>query len=606
MVIQVNLSCMFSMSILLTKNTLFCLLLLLMLSLVTSQLAYAENEEKSQSTPSITVSISGVSNPLRETLLEGLSIQRQRDSARLTSLMIERLNQTALQEIEQTLSVYGYYNPSIQGDLQNPETNQWQATYTIELGEPVRIETLQLEIKGTAAQDLAFQDLLEKFPLKEGDRFRHESYENAKRSLLRVASERGFFDGRLTCNRVEVDTDKNTANVCLIYESGDRYRYGEVIFPKTVVKEDLLKRIQPFKSGDFYNSVQILEFRNALTNSGYFSEVSSLTLVEQRKDDKVDMEVSLKEQPKNRYSAGLGYGTDTGVRAGLGWQNRYINDRGHQLFTDLRFSEIANRISADYRMPFWSDKIQLVGVNAEYRQLRTDTSKSRGYTAGPYYQRDRWGWEETGSLKVLQENFDISDESDSVLLLIPGISFERIWADDTIYTRKGGRFSVSLSGASESLLSDISFAQVIFRGKYILALSEKGRVITRGTIGATGISKFDQLPASLRFFAGGDNTIRGFDFESLGPKNDLDEVVGGRYLAIGSLEYEHMFIPNWGGAVFTDFGNAYNDWSDPIEYSVGIGLRWRSPVGLIRVDIARGISDDNKPFGLHIVIGPDL
>lgn len=594
------------MLLLLNKSPLFGLVWLLILNAIASQLVYAEEEEDATSPFTITVSIDGVSNTLRETLMDGLSIQRQRDSARLTPMMIERLNQTAVIEIQQTLMVYGYYNPVIAEDLQNPEANQWLANYTITLGDPVRIETLQLEIKGAAAQDLAFQDLLEKFPIKKGDRLRHESYENAKRSILRVASERGFFDGQLTCNRVEVDTDKNTANICLIYESGDRYRYGEVHFPETVVKKELLERIQPFKRGEFYNAAQILEFRNALTNSGYFSEVSSQTLVEQRQDGKVDMEVSLTEQPKHRYSAGIGYGTDTGVRTGLGWQNRYINDRGHQLFTDLRLSEIANRISADYRMPFWSDTMQLVGVNAEYRQQRTDTSESRAYTVGPYYQRERWGWEETGSLKVLYEDFDISDESEAVLLLIPGISYARTWADDTIYTRKGGRFSVSLSGASESILSDVSFAQVVLRGKYILGVSEKGRVITRGTIGATTVSDFDKLPASLRFFAGGDNTIRGFDFESLGPKNDLDEVVGGRYLAIGSLEYEHMFIPNWGGAVFTDFGNAYNDWSDPIEYSVGIGLRWRSPVGLIRIDIARGISDDNKPFGLHIVIGPDL
>lgn len=554
----------------------------------------------------VTVTIDGVTDSIRDILLEGLTIQQQRNSARLTPQMIERLNQTAIEEIRQTLTVYGYYNPVITADLQNPEAQQWLAQYQIDVGEPVRIETLQLEIKGAAAQDLAFQDLLEKFPIKEGDRLRHARYENAKRSILRVASERGFFDGKLTCNRVEVDTEKNTATICLVYESGARYRFGEVHFPETVVDKALLKRVQPFAIGDFYNAAKILEFRNALNNSAYFSEVSTRTLVDSRKAGKVETEVSLVEQAKHRYSAGIGYGTDTGARIGLGWQNRYVNDRGHQLFTDLRLSEIANRITADYRMPFWSDTLDLVGVNAEYRQVDTDTSESRGYTVGPYYQRERWGWEETGSLKLLQEDFDISDKSESVLLLIPGISFARTWADDTLYTLRGGRLSISLSGASESFLSDVSFTQVVLKGKYIRSISEKGRIITRATLGATGVSDFDKLPASLRFFAGGDNTIRGFDFESLGPKDDLDEVVGGRYLAIGSVEYEHMFIPNWGGAVFTDFGNAFNEWSDSFEYSVGIGLRWRSPVGLIRVDIASGLSDEDNPIGLHIVIGPDL
>lgn len=164
---------------------------------------------------------------------------------------------------------------------------------------------------------------------------------------------------------------------------------------------------------------------------------------------------------------------------------------------------------------------------------------------------------------------------------------------------------IAVSGAGEQ---DIAFQvlQVILRGKYIKRLTETSRFITRGQIGATSVSDFNQLPSSLRYFAGGDNSIRGFDYQSLGPENDKDEVVGGRYMAVASIEYENMFYGNWGGAVFTDFGNAFNDWSDPFEYSVGFGVRWRSPVGLIRLDIAQGISDKDKPIGLHIVIGPDL
>jgi translocation and assembly module TamA len=453
---------------------------------------------------------------------------------------------------------------------------------------------------------VALQNFLADFPLKKDERLRHARYESAKKSLLRLAAERGFFDGKLTCNKVEVNTENNSASVCLSYESGDRYRFGDIQYPDTVVAESLLQRLTPFKPGDAYRADKVLELRNNLNNSGYFSEVNARTLNEQRTDGRVPVRIEVKPSNKHRYSAGLGYGTDTGVRTSFGWQNRYVNDRGHRLSANMRLSEVTNRIGADYQMPFWSENIQQVGVNTEFLQEDTDTSESRSYTLGTYYQRERWGWEETGSVKLLQEDFDIADESESALLLIPGITLARTWADDSIYTRQGGRFSASLSGASESLLSDISFAQVVLRGKYIQGLTENSRLITRAKIGATEVSDFDQLPSSLRFFAGGDNSIRGFDYQSLGPENDKDEVVGGRYLAVASIEYEYMFLGNWGGAVFTDFGNAFNDWSDPFEYSVGFGVRWRSPVGLIRVDIAQGISDDDKPIGLHIVIGPDL
>ena len=556
--------------------------------------------------PAIEVAVTGVNDTIKKSIIDGLTIQRQRDSQRLSERMVNRLHQSAQAEIRQTLTVYGYYNPQITADLQQTAANQWLANYQIDTGEPVRITDLQITVTGAAQQDVAFQNLLADFPLKQDERLRHARYESAKKTMLRLAAERGFFDGKLTCSKVEVNTETNTASVCLKYESGDRYRFGEIHYPDTVVNKDLLQRLTPFKTGDAYRADKVLQLRNNLNNSGYFSETNARALSEQRSNGEVPVEISVSADKKHRYSAGVGYGTDTGARTSFGWQNRYVNDRGHRLSANMRLSEVTNRIGADYQMPFWSENIQQVGVNTEFLQEDTDTSESRSYTLGTYYQRERWGWEETGSIKLLQEDFDIADDSESALLLIPGITMARTWADDSIYTRQGGRLSVSLSGASESLLSDISFAQVVLNGKYIHGLTDSSRLITRAQIGATEVSDFDQLPSSLRFFAGGDNSIRGFDYESLGPKNDMDEVVGGRYLAVASIEYENMFLGDWGGAVFTDFGNAFNDWSDPIEYSVGFGVRWRSPVGLIRVDIAQGISDEDKPIGLHIVIGPDL
>ncbi|AFJ01237.1 Outer membrane protein [Methylophaga frappieri] len=555
----------------------------------------------------ISVEIQGVNDTIKKSLQNGLSIFQQRDSQRLTERRLQRLHQQAQAEIQQTLRYYGYYNPEIAASLvQAPATGQWQASYQITPGDPVTITQLDLAVIGAGEQDVAFQKLLADFPLKLNKRFRHGQYESAKKSLLRVAAERGFFDGELQCNKVEVNTEKNTASICLKYKSGDRYQFGEIHYPKTVVSTDLLRRLTPFASGDAYRGEQLLALRNNLNNSGYFNSSHARALIEQRQNGRVPIEITVEPDKKHRYSAGIGYGTDTGIRTGLGWQNRYVNDRGHRLSTDLKLSQIANRITADYQMPFWSETINQVGINTEYLQQETDTSESRSYTLGTYYQRQRWGWDETGSLKLLQEDFDISDESESALLLIPGISLARTWADNSLYTRQGGQLSVSLSGASESLLSDISFMQLVLRGKYITGLTENSRLITRAQVGATTVSDFSQLPSSLRFFAGGDNSIRGFGYQELGPRDDLDEVIGGRYLAVGSVEYENMFWNDWGAAVFTDFGNAFNEWSDPIEYSVGVGVRWRSPVGLIRVDIAQGISDDDKPFGFHIVIGPDL
>ncbi|HEC59323.1 hypothetical protein LCGC14_0686970 [marine sediment metagenome] len=554
----------------------------------------------------IEVELSGAPEGRTDTLISGLSIERQKDSDRLSARQIQKLYESADSELKTMLQVYGYYNVEVTSDLKLIKENNWQAVYKLKLGPRVKLAKVEVILEGEAADDEAFKKFVKYFPIKKGDGLNHQVYESSKKTLVRIGAERGYFDAELTEHKVEVDGVNNTATIYLNYNSGIRYHFSQVQFPETIITNDLLTRITPIKAGEPYLASDVLKLRNNLTNSGYFDSVAVRTLIDQRKDGEVPLDISFEPSHKHRYTAGVGYGTDSGPRVSLGWENRYVNKRGHRLSADALFSQIKNSVGLDYTMPFWSETISAVGFNTEYKQESTDTSDSTSFAIGSYYKTMRWGWNETGTLKLLNENYDVSQDSDTSLLLIPGVSWSRIWADDTIYTKHGGKLSVSLSGASESILSDTSFGQVVVRGKYIKSVTENGRFITRGTLGATEVTDFTKLPSSLRFFAGGDNSIRGFDFESLGPLGDDGKVEGGRYLAVGSLEYEQMIVGNWGAAVFTDFGNAMNTWDDPLEYSVGVGARWRSPVGLIRLDVATGLSQDDNPIGIHVVIGPDL
>lgn len=553
----------------------------------------------------ISVDVKGAPEGKNETLLSGLSIVQQQTSTRLSARRIHSLHEQAADELSQILAVYGYYNVKVTSEIKQ-NGDKWLASYQLNLGDPVKIEKVTVTTDGEAFQDEVFQTLLRDFPLKKGDVFNHESYESAKKSLLRLAAERGYFDGELTEHKVEVNLVKNSADINLSYHSGARYIFSSIVFPNTIVSKDLLSRLTPIKPGDSYSASNVLKLRSNLSNSGYFKSVSVTTLIDERRDGEVKLAITLEPEAKYRYSAGLGYGTDSGARAPLSWENRYVNKRGHRLNADAKLSQIGNSLSMTYQMPFWSPKISDVGFNAEYKNKDTDSSQSRAFALGSYYKTDRWGWNETGGIKLLNESFDVSQDDNTSVLLIPSIAWSRIWADNTIYTRQGGRLSLSLSGASESVISDTTFAQILVRGKYIHSITKNSRFITRGSLGATEVTDFKKLPSSLRFFAGGDSSIRGFDFESLGPKGDDGEVNGGRYLAVGSVEYEQMLIGNWGVAVFSDFGNAMDSLHDPIEYSAGIGLRWRSPIGLIRFDVAKGLSDTGSSIGFHLVIGPDL
>lgn len=553
----------------------------------------------------ISVQLDGAPEGKKDTLLSGLSIVKHQKNQLLSSKRIHRLHEQAVDELSEMLPVYGYYKAKVTSKLEKKD-NIWLASYQLNLAEPVTIQAVNVTIEGEGLHDESFQRLLENFPLKEGEVLNHEQYESAKKNLRRLAAERGYFDGELTEHRVEVSLANNKATIYLVYQSGVRYVFSKTVFPKTVINNELLLKLSPIKQGAPYLASKVLALRSNLNNSGYFNSVSVTTLIDERQNGVVPLAISLEPETQYRYSAGLGFGTDSGARASLGWENRYVNNRGHRFSAGTKFSQIGNSLSADYQMPFWSPKISDVGFNAEFKNKDTDSSESRSFAVGSYYKTDRWGWNETGSIKFLNENFDVSEDDNTSTLVIPSIAWSKTWADNSIYTRQGGRLSLSLSGASEAVLSDTTFAQMVLRGKYIQSIGEKGRFITRGALGATDVSDFTKLPSSLRFFAGGDSSIRGFDFESLGPEGDDGEVTGGRYLLVGSVEYERMLVGNWGVAVFSDFGNAVNSLHDPLEYSAGLGIRWKSPIGLIRFDIAKGLSDSADSIGFHVVIGPDL
>jgi translocation and assembly module TamA len=378
-----------------------------------------------------------------------------------------------------------------------------------------------------------------------------------------------------------------------------------VQWPDSALAQDFLARFTGFETGAPYRAEDLLELQSKLNNSNYFSTVVVEPRVDLATHDEVPVEVSLEPRKPHRYSFGLGYGTDTGPRGRAAWQRPFINERGHRLDSDLRVSPILSSLSGTYGIPLQRPDIDALSFTTSVLNESTDVSDTTRAQLGAAHLTTRFGWQETLTVDYELERFDVGNDTETTGLLIPSARWSRIWADDPRHTRRGLRLGLDVRGAQSSLLSRISFLRVRIDGKFIQALGS-GRVIARGEFGATTTSDFDKLPVTQRFFAGGDNSLRGFDYRSLGPRDKDGKVVGGRYLALGSLELEHEIRGAWSGAVFSDFGNAVDSLSDPFEYSVGAGLRWQSPIGPLRVDIANGISDEDKPWRLHIVVGPDL
>ncbi|MDT8385053.1 MAG: autotransporter assembly complex family protein [Gammaproteobacteria bacterium] len=554
----------------------------------------------------VNVTISGIDARLEENVRLFLSVVQHRADPLLSEGRLQRLHKKAPEEIGNALQPFGYYRPVIQAELTQVATDEWQARYVIDAGPPLPIGEVNIVISEEMAGDPEFQALLRKPPLRKGRVFNHLDYEEFKANLARLAAERGYFKSRFVEHRVEVDLDAYEARIYVHYDGGPRYRFGEVSLQQEVLDDRLLRRYITFKQGDPYSLDEMISLQHALNNSDYFQTIEVSPAKPQEDSTEIPINVMLTPRKPNRYSMGLGYGTDTGARAKFGWEKPRLNRRGHRLNTEVRISEIGYSLGAQYRVPILNPRTDQLVYSAGIVNEKTDSSDSTLRTIGASINRGRGEWRESVSLNYQREEFEVAGDRGTSTLFIPGVNWSRTWGQSFIYTLDGLRFDIGLRGASQELLSDTDFAQLQGGVKTIYSLGQRNRIILRGRLGSTYTQEFHQLPPSVRFFAGGAQSVRGYAYQSLGPVDSAGEVVGGKNLMVGSVEFERRLGGKWGVALFYDAGNAIDDIAEKLERGAGFGMRWQSPVGPVRIDLASAISKDGQPWRLHINIGPDL
>ena len=554
----------------------------------------------------VTVEISGIDKTLEGNVRLFLSIEQQKDYASISEGRLRRLNKKAPQEITRALQPFGYYRPVIKSKLTQVTPGNWLASYTIDPGPPLPIGRFDFTISGAMRNDPAFQALIQNLPLRKGDTFNHIEYEKFKTSLVKLASERGYFNARFVVHRIEIDLDAYEARIELSYDGGTRYRFGKVLLNQDLLDPQLMQRYIPFDRGEPYTLDQMLDLQQALNDSDYFQSIDVTPDKPQLDSDEIPINVTLTPRKRHRFTFGLGYGTDTGARARFGWEMPRLNRKGHRVGTEAKVSEIGDSLTVHYRIPVFNPRTDQLVYSAGIVNETTDTSDSSIRTIGASLSHSRGDWRENLALNYQQEDFVIAGESGDSTLLMPGVSWSRTWGKNFINVLDGLRFDISLRGASEKLVSDTNFTQLQGGLKGIHSMNRSNRLIARGNLGGIWTQDFDQLPASVRFFAGGSQSVRGYAYQSLGPVDENGNVVGGKYLMVGSIEYEHSLNSKWGAALFYDAGNAINNTTEKLERGAGFGIRWKSPVGPVRVDLASALSREGQPWRLHINIGPDL
>ena len=551
----------------------------------------------------IKVEITGLDEALDVNARAHLSLVSYAAVPDLNETNIRAMHARAPAELRAALVPFGYYAPEIESSL-TLQDGTWVAHYDVKPGEPVLVTAVDFRIDGDGASEPGLEAVLDASTVKEGAVLRHDEYERTRDALLAKSLELGYRDAQLTERRIEVDPAQRTARLILHLETGPRYRFGEISFEQDALRPDVLQRYVHFEPGDPYDAKKLLDLQYGLYDSEYYSAVEIAP--GEPVGDSVPITVRAQPRGRHSYRVGLGYGTDTRARVSLGWADRRVNTRGHRAAVDLTLSEPKQDIEAQYSIPIRNpvtDSRALALHQLDEDLGDTHTSKIELIARET---RQLGQWQRQLYVGLADEQSDVSDEVIDSTQLVPGTLWTRTHGNDPINPTRGTFLGADLHGSGTALGADTDFVRLRLDGHLLHPLWGRGRLITRATLGVSYVEELDRLPTSERFFAGGDQSVRGFDLNSLGPVDEDGDVVGGRYLLTASVEYAYPIRGPWSIAVFVDGGNAFDHWGDPLEYGAGIGARYRTPLGMLRVDIAEPLTEGDDGIHFHFAFGPEL
>jgi translocation and assembly module TamA len=555
----------------------------------------------------VTITFEGIETELQNAVRAHLELAQYTDRD-ISRRQANSLFADAEKQVQQALQPYGYYHAEVEKDLQRgEERGDYRAHFRIKLGEPVIVDSVRLHVDDAAFTVPTVREAVQGFHPVEGEILHHGVYEGSKAAISTALQTSGFFDAKLTEHRVEVVQADKRADIKLNWDSGERYRFGPVRFTDAQFSERFMRQYVPWKAGEPYSTEQLLLLQQRLVDADYFATVAVQPDLDQAANGVVPIEALLIPAKRTIYSAGVYVSTDAGPGVRFGADRRWINQRGHKLGGEIEYSQRLQETSVNYQIPKPGLRSRNYTLAAGYRDEQTDTSTSRTARLALSEVMDRWhGYTRTVGLQYLNGDFTIADEQRSSSLLFGEAMLTRKRFDNVMFPERGTSVTYGLRFAPEGLLSDTSFAQLRAEIRWIRPAWTNSRLILRAAAGGMVVQDFDALPPELRFFAGGDRSVRGFDYQQIGESNATGGVIGGKFLAVASTEFEHYFKPKWGAAVFVDAGDAYSS-SFSANVGAGIGLRWRSPVGIMRLDVAAPIVTElDRGVRVHINIGADL
>jgi translocation and assembly module TamA len=541
-------------------------------------------------------------------VLTYLSVERYSDRKDVDQDMMQRLYDRIDGEVKEALHPFGYYEPSVVAEFRADGKEDWRVAIAIKPGEPVRIRELSVAVEGPGRDDPVFDSVKNQDLLRIGSLLNHGAYAKIKDSLELAALSNGYLAERLVKSEMRVDPQGNAASVNLALDTGPRYSFGKIDIQQDAIRPGLMERFLRFREGDPYIDDEVRNTQYALEDSLFFSDVEVNVDVNEADADTLTVPVHISAgRSRPTFSIGGGYGTDTRLRGTLAWTDSRVNDRGHRFRAEIKASANTRAITSRYDVPIGDPALERMSL--EYKNtvepkgdLTTNTNTLR-----PSVTRVSGRWQTVTSVAATRTTTTGGEASKlTSTLLVPGIvlaSVPKGFLGEELFSRT---FYVEVLGSNRGLGSDANFLRLLLQSERDFDLNFRWHLLLRGEVGTSVANDFSVVPAIYRFFAGGDRSVRGFGYEKLSPKDGAGNNIGGKNLLVGSVEVVRDIPWNLAVATFVDFGNAFDNFKDPLEYSVGIGLRYRAPGVSIGIDFAKPLSQPHSAIRLHLNIAPKL
>lgn len=559
----------------------------------------------------------GINGVLLDNIRKNVRLVSQTQNGEsLSNLDRQRLESQVEGEIIEALEPYGYYLASVDSDLSQAPSRY---VYKVTRNKPVRIAQIKIKFSDDQKEPELFDNWRQAYPLKPGDILSHIAYEVQKKRLLSLALQNGYFDAKFTRSEMVINEQRTSADIFIEFEIGRHYKVDDVLIEwdlgdldyrenKYLINEALLASSITLEKDDFYTAEAANKTRENLIATSYFSSVD--INVDSRDQQNGDLAVVITLTPNKRkaYNFAVGAGTNTGPRGSIGYENRRINSAGHTVNARVGGSEIERTAIVNYRIPLKRSVKDNLNFFTTLEEEVGDTRRFKLASIGSEWSRE---WDKAllkFGLTASREKYDriedqLTTNESKTDLLMPSMTWDRTKSDDLYFPNKGWSMSATLRVASEDVFSDINLAQMIFTGKYLRPFGS-GRIRLRFKLGASLIEETIDLPESLGFLGGGDDSIRGYKYESIGVTRS-GVVNVGKNLNVASFEYEHPIKNGFSLAGFFDVGDAF-DSSPDYKKGAGLGLRWRLPFGALRLDAASALDLEGEPWRLHFSFGTDL